>query len=180
MEFRPFQKIARLNRECIATEKIDGTNGVVCITDDGDMLVGSRTRWITPEQDNFGFAAWCRDNRDELMRLGAGFHYGEWWGSGIQRGYGLKNGEKRFSLFNVARWGDDTVRPKCCSVVPVLERGNDIRQVTEAALEWLRKGGSIAAPGFDKPEGVVIYHTAGNHLFKVTLERDEEWKGKRS
>ena len=25
-EFKPFEKIARLNRECVITEKIDGTN----------------------------------------------------------------------------------------------------------------------------------------------------------
>ena len=47
-EFQEFPKIARLSREAIITEKIDGTNGCVCITEDGQMLVGSRTRWITP------------------------------------------------------------------------------------------------------------------------------------
>lgn len=33
--------------------------------------------------------------------------------------------------------------------------------------------GSVAAPGFANPEGVVIYHTAGNVLFKKTLIKDE-------
>jgi hypothetical protein len=32
--------------------------------------------------------------------------------------------------------------------------------------------GSLAAPGFLKPEGVVVYHTAGNTLFKATIEDD--------
>ena len=27
-------------------------------------------------------------------------------------------------------------------------------------------------------EGVVLYHTASRGLFKVTLEKDAEWKGK--
>lgn len=38
------------------TEKIDGTNAQVYIADDGRVVAGSRTRWISPEDDNFGFA----------------------------------------------------------------------------------------------------------------------------
>lgn len=179
IEFTPFPKISRLNRECIATEKIDGTNACIHFeTADGVMLVGSRSRWITPVDDNFGFARWAYDNEFELRRLGPGTHFGEWWGSGIQRGYDLPKGEKRFSLFNVSKWTDPVVRPACCHVVPELARGFDIRTVTEMALKRLRHGGSIASPGFARPEGVVIFHTASNGLFKVTLERDEEPKGR--
>ena len=43
-EFVPFPKIPRLHKECIVTEKIDGTNGIIYITDDGDMFIGSRNR----------------------------------------------------------------------------------------------------------------------------------------
>ena len=175
-EFREFPKIARLSRECIITEKIDSTNAQVCITEDGQMLVGSRTRWITPEQDNHGFAAWAYAHRDELMTLGPGRHFGEWWGQGIQRKYGMK--EKRWSLFNVARWclvgetpqriptGDprivkmQDVLPACCHLVPVLYRGIFTTDACEKALEWLRTNGSAASPGFDKPEGIVCFHTA--------------------
>jgi hypothetical protein len=103
MEFKAFSKIPRLNRDIIITEKIDGTNGLIYIDETGkNMLVGSRTRWITPEADNYGFARWARDNESDLLLLGPGFHYGEYWGQGIQRKYGLT--EKRFSLFNVHRW----------------------------------------------------------------------------
>ena len=55
-EFIPFPKIARLSRLAIVTEKIDGTNAQVTITEDGDIFAGSRSRWITPEDDNYGFA----------------------------------------------------------------------------------------------------------------------------
>ena len=175
-EFREFGKIARLNRECIATENIDGTNGLVWVGEEGTVRAGSRSRWITPADDNFGFAAWVNEHTDELRMLGPGYHYGEWWGSGIQRRYGLDH--KRFSLFNVSRWADDAVRPKCCHVVPELARGIIISEVAERALLALRDNGSAAAPGFTKPEGVVVFHAAGNHLYKVTLEKDEEWKGK--
>src|SRR4051812_31897860 len=102
--FEPFAKIARLSRDVIVTEKIDGTNAQIFIDDMGSVIkAASRTQWITVENDNHGFARWVDENKAELMKLGPGRHYGEWWGAGIQRRYGLK--EKRFSLFNVSRWG---------------------------------------------------------------------------
>lgn len=108
-DFVEFPKIARLSRMCVITEKLDGTNASITITEDGQFLCGSRTRWITPEDDNYGFARWAHDHKDELMTLGPGTHFGEWWGHGIQRKYDLE--EKRFSLFNVARWRES--RPEC-------------------------------------------------------------------
>jgi RNA ligase-like protein len=184
--FAEFPKIARLSRECVITEKIDGTNAQVVVIDDGRVLAGSRNRFITPEADNFGFARWVKANEDELRGLGPGRHFGEWWGSGVQRGYGLTGGDKRFSLFNTNRWGDhrDIVKypgghPPCCSVVPVIYSGLFTTEAVEAALVTLREKGSLAAPGFTRPEGVVIFHTAGSYLFKKTLEKDEAPKGQR-
>ncbi len=75
IEFEGFGKIARLSRECVITEKIDGTNAQICITEDGQFLTGSRTRWITPEDDNFGFsksanwACWCIMHISERKRF---------------------------------------------------------------------------------------------------------------
>ena len=184
--FVEFPKIARLNREVVVTEKLDGTNASVHVSEDGVVRAGSRTRWLTPEQDNYGFAAWVWDHAAELRDgLGPGRHYGEWWGQGIQRKYGLA--EKRFSLFNVHRWADGattrgfaTERPACCHVVPVLGRPESLMAmfVINEALDQLRTHGSVAAPGFMKPEGIVLYHGASGQLFKVTLEKDEEPKGK--
>lgn len=181
MEFKSFNKIARLSREMIVTEKIDGTNGIIAIGEAGEFQVGSRNKWLTDElgniqSDNAGFAQWAVKNRDELMKLGAGVHYGEWWGSGIQRGYGLPKGEKRFSLFNVSRWNDDSVRPACCCVVPTLYTGLFDTIMVEATLSDLQRGGSQAAKGFMKPEGVVIFHAASGQLFKKTIEGDEKPK----
>ncbi len=177
--FREFPKIARLSREVIVTEKIDGTNAQIHFTESGEMLVGSRTRWITPESDNFGFAGWAHKNRAELEKLGPGSHFGEWWGAGIQRGYGLT--ERRFSLFNVSRWSEysayDAARPSCCHVVPELWRGIFDTLEIEVCLSRLAHEGSRAAPGFMKPEGVVVFHTAANLGFKKTLLKDEEPKG---
>lgn len=176
-DFKPFPKISRLSREIIVTEKIDGTNGLVYVSETGKVRVGSRNRWITPEQDNFGFAKWTQENSEDLKLLGPGFHYGEWWGSGIQRGYGLSNGEKRFSLFNASRWETPEVRPPCCSVVPVLYRGEFDTETIDYLLDLLKFNGSYASPRFMDPEGIIIYHTASRTMFKKTLENDHEPKG---
>jgi len=174
IDFVGFPKMARLSRECIVTEKIDGTNGCIYIDDSGNFLVGSRTRWITPEDDNYGFAKWAHSNRDDLMTLGVGTHFGEWWGHGIQRNYGIK--EKRFSLFNVSRWTDET-KPSCCHVVPMLYRGNFDTFIIDRALWDLKNNGSHASPGFMAPEGIVVYHVAGRVGFKKTIENDDVPKG---
>jgi hypothetical protein len=188
IEFTGFPKMARLSRDIIVTEKIDGTNAQVYISDDGDVVAGSRTRWIYPGDDNFGFAAWVHEHRDELLTLGPGQHFGEWWGKGIQRGYGLP--DRRFSLFNVMRWAlhgtepqtfptkdprvsrTQEVLPPCCGLVPVLHKGEFTTQAVDEALQYLHFFGSEAAPGFMKPEGVVVFHVAGNVGFKKTLDND--------
>jgi hypothetical protein len=145
----------------------------VFVSEDGEVRAGSRNRWINPEEDNFGFSTWVRDHADELRQLGPGRHFGEWWGSGIQRGYGLS--EKRFSLFNTSRWALE--RPSCCDVVPILYLGQFSTQAVDDAINDLRQNGSRAAHGFMRPEGVIVFHIAGNVGFKKTLERDEEPKG---
>lgn len=170
--FEGFPKMARLHRNAIITEKIDGTNAQVYVTESGRVLAGSRTRWITPENDNYGFAKWVKEHEDELRTgLGIGQHFGEWWGAGIQKGRYPGIQDKRFSLFNVSRWTDE-VRPKCCLVVPTLAIGTFSQELVERALNKLRSEGSMAAPGTFNPEGIVIYHTANGSLYKVTLEND--------
>lgn len=194
--FTEWPKIARLKRPMTITEKLDGTNAAVGIVlmdgpqisppnatqcYDGNKMYAvyaqSRTRIITPDDDNFGFANWVWGRTLGLVAaLGPGVHFGEWWGSGIQRGYGLKNGEKNFSLFNSGRFNDETVSSIVpgLHVVPVLRREVDFStQTVMEDIERLRTSGSFAAPGFMRPEGVVVYHHGLNGYFKVTLEKDE-------
>lgn len=209
LEFQPWPKIARLNRDITITEKIDGTNAAVVIvetdfnnergeaydprcvaaveTDSGDafaVFAQSRTRFITPLQDNYGFAGWVQRNAQALVEiLGAGTHFGEWWGSGIQRKYGLTGSDKRFSLFNTARWADiladdyDADAVPGLRRVPILYRGSFSQLAINSALGILEESGSVAAPGFPRPEGIVVWHDAARQSFKVTLEGDEAPKG---
>jgi len=185
--FEPWPKMGRLSRECIITEKIDGTNAQIFINDCGQIFAGSRTRWITPTNDNYGFAGWVERNKEELLKLGPGRHFGEWWGAGIQRRYGVES--KRFSLFNALRWvpGGTGVLdgnsgciagPSCCSVVPVLYRGPFETDAIRGTLRALQTSGSVAAPGFKDPEGIVIYHVAAGIAFKKTIVADESPKTK--
>lgn len=218
--FTPWPKIPRLRRDMIVTEKIDGTNAAVGIVEVADLLTHgamhvhanetatvyavyaqSRKRLITPADDNYGFARWTWDNAADLVTLlGPGLHFGEWWGQGIQRNYGLDH--KRFSLFNTSRWGwlnDPRAReakqiPDQLWSVPVLHEGpfdpNTVYNHLHAVypdellhspwsdtLSFLHLKGSQAAPGFMNPEGIIVYHTAANAMFKVTLEGDEKGKG---
>lgn len=174
LEFQPWPKIARLNRDIVITEKLDGTNAAVHIDVDGKLVgVQSRSRFITPEDDNYGFARYVHANKEMFEALGEGVHFGEWWGNGIQRGYGLK--EKRFSLFNTHRWTKETT-PEGLYVVPVLYQGPFSQQCIEGVLIDLTKG-SVASGNGAEAEGIIIYHTAANLYFKVTLKDDEKPKG---
>src|SRR6202044_1798124 len=129
------------------------------------IRAGSRNRWVLylGSDDNNGFGRWVHQHAHELSALGTGAHFGEWWGSGIQRKYGLT--EKRWSLFNVGRWVDsrnaamrpsltdkESYAPGCCHVVPIIATGIGTDEPVNRALEVLRSNGSIAAPGFFKPE----------------------------
>lgn len=194
--FESFGKIPRLlNMPMVISEKIDGSNAQIYIDhtcniskedykfnlaqgpyiDGTDLciLAGSRSRWIVPGNDNFGFASWVKDNQNDLFSLGIGRHFGEWWGQGIQRGYGLK--EKRFSLFNTSKWSVE--RPKCCGVVPVLSTGIFSTEGVEHDKYRLSKKGSHAVPGYMNPEGIVIYLPKANMLFKSTFDNDDLPKG---
>lgn len=205
-EFESFPKIPRLNRQVTITEKIDGTNAQVtwfeinceaalsehkaspyCLgiypgLKDGDsamaLYAGSRNRWLTGGSagDNFGFGKWVVENAEDLRLLGPGRHFGEWWGLGIQRGYGQT--EKKFSLFNVHIWEDGRrPRPACCGVVPLLFQGVAHDEVNDC-LSKLRCFGSTAAPGFMDPEGIVVWHSATRGYTKVTCKNDDQPKGK--
>jgi hypothetical protein len=218
LDFNAWPKTPRLYRESWVTEKIDGTNAQVAILPATSeqvvdnkhaiaafadptsptgyylMFAGSRTRWVTPSSDNYGFAAWVLENHVALKQLGEGRHFGEWWGRGINRNYGLT--DRKFSLFNTIRWclhnatpelipnGNPRQEPQyqkplpaCVGLVPVLERGTFCESLVETALLRLRIEGSFAAPGFRNPEGIVVFHTAANHGFKVLIENDSQPKG---
>lgn len=212
-DFQAFPKIPRLYKDITITEKLDGSNAQILIAPSPnhgigermpnvitrvhltvndvvyDVFAGSRNRWLAAggKDDNFGFGAWVQDNAVALVEiLGEGRHFGEWWGNGIQRGYGLPKGDRRLSLFNVGVWDwlsdyearlARTVPPELC-VVPTLYRGPYAAGVVEDALQRLRDQGSAAVP-FMSPEGMMVYHEAAKQYFKVPLDTEHKSNARR-
>lgn len=167
MNFIKWPKIPRLENEVFhISEKIDGTNACIVITEEGKVGAQSRTRLITPDDDNYGFARWVNENQDTLFEeLGYGHHFGEWWGQGIQRGYDLK--EKRFSLFN------PTKQSSICHNVPMIKSciQEDLTSAINVLTTILQTEGSFAAPGYMRPEGLVVYGEQSHVYWKVILDK---------
>lgn len=183
VEFIAWPKTPRLFRDIIVTEKIDGTNAAIHITENPELpgtyavQAQSRNRLIYPGADNYGFAAWVSENAAQLIELlGPGVHFGEWWGKGIQRGYNQSG--RNFSLFNTDRHktvstlvGGVIVKP-----VPVLYHGTFSEARIRVALAKLEISGSVASPGFGNPEGVCVWHSQTRQVFKVTLDHNDAGK----
>ena len=75
MEYKSYQHIEKLGREecegilngtVTIQPKIDGTNSVVWLGDDGNLHAGSRKRELTLDKDNAGFLAMII--KDEKVR----------------------------------------------------------------------------------------------------------------
>lgn len=177
IDWQPFPKITRWSKgSVIISEKLDGTNASIVIDGTGTKIwAAKRTSILVPGTDNFGFRAWVESHAEELLKLGPGTHFGEWYGAGIQRGYGLT--EKRFALFNSFRWQNE--RPACCDVVPVMGMVSmdDAPLAIATALHTLQERGSIMVPGFMKPEGIVAYVESSGTMYKKLLENDNLHKG---
>lgn len=193
MEFKAFEKINRINKvEMQITQKIHGTNAQVFIIEhekvdptnlgelievDGkyyELRCGSRTRWIYPGDDNYGFATFVHQHKEEFIRkLGVGQHFGEWAGLGINSGEGLD--KKVFVLFDFWKYPPERPLPPGCVVVPVLYQGPfDLGKIEEVMAE-LKANGSRLCPGFMRPEGIVI-GTMGHRLKKVFEAEETQWK----
>lgn len=170
MEFKAWPKTPRLNKPVEFTEKLDGTNGCVVISEDLEVMAQSRNRIITPKDDNYGFAGWVQEHAEDLAAvLGPGYHYGEWWGHGIQRGYGLPKGDRRFSLFNINRYeGIEEETEYGLGIVPFLGTGDIFNAYF--IMHQLTQNGSKAVQGYMNPEGIIAYHTASRRVYKYFPE----------
>lgn len=191
-EFKSYPKIPRLGKlRWSITEKLDGTNGIidiapiaahgdvvggVAIVNEYVVFAGSRTRWLQPGKltDNFNFAEFVKENAEYLVKwLGEGTHYGEWWGRGIQRTYGLE--QRYFTLFNPFRYQhlstacDQVATNALLGTVPLLYSGDGLDGLSECiemSKVQMYSFGSKACT-FDRPEGFVV--CIGDKLHKVIV-----------
>ncbi|MDO0926799.1 RNA ligase family protein [Streptomyces sp. TG1A-8] len=185
--FTAWPKIPRLLRTIVVTEKLDGTNAAIHISTvphipawpdfppgsysvvvDGTRYVltaQSRSRVLTPgeDNDNFGFAGWVYENAEGLVRaLGTGVHFGEWWGFGTRRGYGLP--DRRFSLFDTDRHKDVNVRLGSAIVEPArcsIRACSAKRRLRTHLLRLLRAAPSLPPASTSPKVAVCGTHSRG-------------------
>lgn len=174
-DFKSFDKILHVGKMYMSiTQKIHGSNAQIFIYRDEngelDLKTGSRTRWIIPGDDNYGFAKFIYENKEQFISaLGEGRHFGEWAGPGINSGEGLT--EKTLILFNWRRWKDNPELPKNVTTLPVLYSGKLTFEAIDITMENLRLNGSRLVEDYMKPEGIVI--EIGDNFYKKVFENEE-------
>lgn len=183
-DFPKFPSIERFdNLRCFITEKIDGTNGLIEVSCQG-VKFGSRNKWLSNGDDNFGFYAYFSQYVDDMVawyhRNAPGYNwepvriYGEWFGKGIQRGYDLK--ERKFMPFSYGLAEDiEGVFAPNIVLPEFLYQGKFSREVLNNCMNSLKEEGSQVVPGYMKPEGVVVYFPDYEFSLKETFD-GPKWK----
>lgn len=181
-EFKGFGKIEQLGKLYMSiTQKLHGSNAQIYIYKDelGNRYIkaGSRTRWLTPEDDNYGFCKFVYDNSAVLIQeLGEGRHYGEWCGKGINSGEGLDG--KHLYLFNWQRWSKNPFIIPDVSVVPVLYTGKFCLREIDDIMLMLKNLGSRIVRGYMHVEGIVV--EVGDQFYKKVFKPEEtKWTAKK-
>jgi tRNA-binding EMAP/Myf-like protein len=97
--------------------KLDGTNTAVQILPNGSVKCQSRNRFITPEDDQNGFARWAQ-TKEKLWAEAAKKTtkritiFGEWCGHGIQKRCSISHiGKKIFAIFAILEGDQYIVDP---------------------------------------------------------------------
>ena len=228
-QFKSWGSTPRFHKGLHITEKIDGTNagvsvqgvswGVVHTPPADAILVNStkldvngipecsylvraqsRKRIITPDNDNFGFAKWVWENAEGLANLlGFGYHYGEWYGEGIQKNPLAVQG-RRWALFNTWHWTRKENLDRLVdadipglTLVPVLhdeQRDGPADFTTipdimeELALYGSKAdGAAMVKEGYDwendryaEPEGIIVWQRETRQRYKILLREDDKHK----
>lgn len=222
-QFRKWSSTPRWHKGLRVYEKIDGTNGcvivqrvgltdlgmvpkdAVAVLDDSQefgywVRAQSRSRIITPGNDNFGFAKWVHDNSWALAHvLDQGYHYGEWFGEGIQKNpLGIEG--RRFYLFHAWYWArpENALKLSQSGVtglghVPVLHdpdtHGEATWETIPAIMDDLAwygtkvEGAVGVVSGYAhepdtmaRPEGIIVWHKDTQQKYKILLDNDSVHK----
>lgn len=195
-QFKPWGSTTRENKNKTITEKLDGTNACI-VAQDGKVTAQSRKRIITPDDDNYGFARWVYDNAGALLdTLGYGYHYGEWYGEGIQKNpLGVEG--KRFALFHPTKYneknGYDLEKVDGLETVPLLHHGPcDVWTIPNIMQDLNIYGSKVkgaktqdmfsSVPGLEgtscvyskaaKAEGIIIWNNETRTRTKMLLDND--------
>lgn len=179
MEFHKYQHIVKLgfdeadgilNGTVSLFYKIDGTNSQVFLKDDGTLGFGSRTREITPEDDNADFALSMTQNKELYNGLLVVLKehpnytiYGEWLVPHTLKSY-VHDAWKKFYVFDILDEDTGAYLPypqyvklleNCpqCRIIPIMcEMENPTEDQIKAELQ--QTGAFLCAAGLG--EGIVI------------------------
>ena len=188
------------NIYCVISEKIDGTNGLIEIqnkannSNTGSMIVkfGSRNRYISFSDDNAGFANFFRHYEKKFKNMAkeiiaSSYNedsqtdeiptenyplriYGEWFGKGIQRGYGLD--DKYFMPFS-SFYAEHMIKAGIPNIMMpnIMYTGKFSLEVVDNCMNCLTSGSfHNLITNYDNPEGIVIYFPKYNFRLKQTFE----------
>lgn len=155
--------------------KLDGTNGGVQITPDGEVFTQSRSRIITSSDDNAGFAAWVAEHRDFFAKHAiADEHiviFGEWCGQGIQKRTAISRLDRRvFAVFAI-QYGDHQRTAASLEVEPEQIRAFLGDHPDVFVLPW--SGEPITLPFSDREALRVAASTLNARVAEV--ERCDPW-----
>ena len=117
-------------------------------------------------QDGSYLAEYLLSKGHEVRKLGSGYHYGEWWGHKIQRGYGLKH--RVFSLFQTRC----KELPQCVNTVPCLgqtnfsDLKNTIQNLWLEKMSWCAKEQGV---DYESCEGFIVLSALTGIRYKVVF-----------
>lgn len=162
------------------TCKLHGTNGGVCVNPDGELWVQSRENIITPEKDNAGFAMFVHSNKEILESMAATVFklypsveldktvviFGEWCGTGIQKGVAISELPKMFVVFGIALVDNSDERTYLT--------GKQIRDCISLRLMDARIYCIYDFPTFEIDIDFENPHIAQNKLSDLTLNVENE------
>lgn len=106
----------------LAKVKLDGTNAGVQVAKDGTVAAQSRTKIITPEDDNMSFAKWVESRKDYFSSLATDEHlviFGEWCGKGIQKGTAIAQLDGKVFVIFAIQYGGVNGEPSRMDINPV-------------------------------------------------------------
>lgn len=99
-EWAEYHNVQPRKRKFVGTVKLHGTNAGLAM-ENGQIVCRSRSRIITPDDDNMGFARHIMAHEDavrEILPEGVSV-FGEWCGAGIQSSVGISAEQKLFVAF---------------------------------------------------------------------------------
>lgn len=115
--------------------KLHGTNAGIRINTDGTVVAQSRSKDITPKNDNAGFARWVDSNKEWWAGIRPSWDivvFGEWCGPGIMKGTAINQiPNKIFAIFAVMCISKDEQEQK---TAPFITEPDHIRSVVGKAL----------------------------------------------